>query len=74
MTKRWLIGTALVCTLLAAPVMGQLVPDSGEEAVRMDNLPKVETDRPIFEYVLAGAFLFGVLGLSFMNSKRAQAE
>ena len=63
---------SLVLVLLfafSAPALAQI----NDENVRPDNIDKIESDRPITEFALAGGFLVAVLAIGFMPSKRVQA-
>ena len=59
---------------LASGAVAQIVVQSGDEGLRMDNINTLETSRPILEYVLAGGFLIGSLALGFMSSKRTHLD
>ena len=50
------------------PVVAQIV----EEGVRQDNVDRLESARPILEYVIAGVCIFGTLAIGFKSSNRAQ--
>ncbi len=59
---------------LASAAVAQIVVQSGDDGLRMDNINALETSRPILEYVLAGGFLIGSLALGFMSSKRTHLD
>ncbi len=67
-----LIAVVVLC--LSSGAVAQIVVESGDEGVRMDNINTLETNRPILEYVLAGGFLIGSLALGFMSSKRTHLD
>ena len=50
------------------PVVAQI----GEEGVRQDYVDRLESARPILEYVIAGVCIFGTLAIGFKSSNRAQ--
>ena len=55
--------------ITAVPVVGQMV----DEGVRTDNVERLESSRPILEYVIAGVCIFGTLAIGFRSSNRATA-
>lgn len=59
----------LIGLLAANPAAAQIV----EEGVRQDNVDRLDSARPILEYVIAGVCIFGSLAIGFKSSNRAQA-
>lgn len=59
---------ALIILVLASPALGQMVTGPGE--IDPENIDKLPFNRPLKEYVAAGAFLVAAMGLGFMPSKR----
>lgn len=53
---------------LAQPVFAQIV----EEGVRQDNVERLDSARPILEYIIASVCIFGSLAIGFKSSNRAQ--
>ena len=65
-----LLPLALVAfAALAYPAFGQIV----EEGVRQDNVDRLDSARPILEYVIAGVCIFGTLAIGFKSSNRTAA-
>jgi len=58
----------LIGLLAANPVAAQIV----EEGVRQDNVDRLDSARPILEYIIAGVCIFGSLAIGFKSSNRAQ--
>ncbi len=73
MIRRILVTSAVLASIAlmmhASPVLGQV-----GEGIAEDNLPMLEMERPLMEWVCA--FLFGAaaLAIGFMPSKRAHDE
>ena len=59
--------TLIAGLILVDPAFGQMV----EEGVRQDNVERLESARPILEYIIAGVCIFGALAIGFKSSNRA---
>lgn len=67
--RTWPLAAAVLIAGLAtaSPGFAQMV----DEGVRQDNVERLESARPILEYVIAGVCIFGSLAIGFKSSNRA---
>ncbi|MFQ5429651.1 MAG: hypothetical protein ACE5E1_05000 [Phycisphaerae bacterium] len=68
MIRRFVLVPLVAVFFLISPVGAQI---NETEDIKPDNVKRLKSERPILEYVCAGAFILGAMAVGFKPSKRS---